>query len=293
MKICLVDARHPSPIWEAAALYVPQLIPALAEAHQVTGVTVGAAVHEQPAASSAIRRVIDRDRPQILHLNNLAGLPLATVMWAAGTHTPIAVSLHDRSLLSWPADINRWLTGRVGLVISPTHHLLNEHVEHGFFRHAIQQVLPYGLEPSPPPRPRGDAFDVFFLDPSMSREARRARLERADCLVLPSREPGSYLLTIQEAFQSGAVVIAGRVGGLSEIVHDGVNGMLVEPGDHAAIDTAIRRLHDSPELRARLRTAAAETARHYDIRFHIAGLTDAYRRLLIASRAGDLDRPAA
>jgi len=46
-------------------------------------------------------------------------------------------------------------------------------------------------------------------------------------------------------------------------------------------------------LAARLRAAAVETVRLYDMRFHIDRLSDAYQQLVIASRTGDLDRPAA
>src|SRR5438067_980310 len=223
------------------------------------------------------------------------GVPLATVMRAAGTHLPLAISLHDPGLLDTLAGFNRWLTGRVGLVISPTHDLLDQHLDRGFFRRAIQQILPYGIEPAPPPRrrPVKDTFDVFFLDPAMSGEARRARLEYTECVILPFLRPDRFLVTIQEAFQLGAVVIAARAGAITEMVRDGVNGILVEPGDHAAIDAAIRRLQDSPELAARLRAAAVETVRLYDMRFHIDRLSDAYQQLVIASRTGDLDRPAA
>jgi len=295
VKICLVDARQPSADSDAAAVYVPQLAPALAGTHRLAVVTVGTGPHEMPRAANAIHKVIDRERPQIVHLNNLAGIPLATVMWAAGNHIPLAISLHDRALIQSLAGFNRWLTGRARLVISPTHDLLDQHLERGFFRRAIQQILPYGIEPAPPPRPRPvkDTFDVFFLDPAMSGEARRARLEYTECVILPFLWPERFLVTIQEAFQSGAIVIAARVGAISEMVRDGVNGILVEPGDHAAVDAAIRRLQQSPELARRLRAAAVETVRLYDMRFHIDRLSDAYQQLLNAGRAGDLDRPAA
>ena len=295
MKICLVDSRHPSTASDGAGIYVPQLAPALVEAHRVTVVTVGTGPHEMPVAANAIHKVIDRERPDLMHVTNLAGVPLATVMWAAGNHLPLAISLHDPGLLHSLAGFNLWLTGRVGLVISPTHDLLDQHLKRGFFRRAIHQILPYGIEPGPPPRPRPvkDTFDVFFLDPSMSAEARRARLDYTECVILPFLQPDRFLVTIQEAFQSGAVVIAARVGAIAEMVRDGVNGILVEPGDHARIDAAIRRLQQSPELAARLRAAAAETVRLYDMRFHTDRLSDAYQQLVTASRAGDLDRPAA
>jgi glycosyltransferase involved in cell wall biosynthesis len=76
------------------------------------------------------------------------------------------------------------------------------------------------------------------------------------------------------------------------MIRDGVNGLLVEPGDEAAIAAAIERLRQSPELAARLRASALETVRLYDMRFHIAQLTAAYKQLLNASRAGDLHRAA-
>ena len=48
MKICLVDSRHPSTGSDGAGIYVPQLAPALVEAHRVTVVTVGTGPHEMP-----------------------------------------------------------------------------------------------------------------------------------------------------------------------------------------------------------------------------------------------------
>ena len=123
-------------------------------------------------------------------------------------------------------------------------------------------------------------------------EARQALLDGADCLVLPSLWPELFGGSL-EAFQSGATVIASRVGGVPEVVHDGANGLLVEPGDEAGLAAAIDRLHGSPELLARLRASALETARLHDIRFHTAHLTTAYRQLVNATRAGELDRPAA
>ena len=125
--------------------------------------------------------------------------------------------------------------------------------------------------------------------------ARRARslIENADCMVLPSLWPDNYPVSIQEAFQSGPVVIASRIGGIPELVRDGVNGLLIEPGDEVGIATAIERLRSSPELAAKLRASASETARLYDMRFHVAHLIDAYQRLVVTDRIRPFDQHAA
>ena len=122
---------------------------------------------------------------------------------------------------------------------------------------------------------------------------RIALLESADCVVLPSLWPENAPVTIQEAFQYGPVVIASRVGGIPEMVRDGVNGFLVEPGDETALAGAIERVRRSPDLVATLRASAHKTVGLHDMSFHTAQLGSAYRRLLAAHRAGGLESRAA
>jgi glycosyltransferase involved in cell wall biosynthesis len=124
--------------------------------------------------------------------------------------------------------------------------------------------------------------------------AERIRLlSTSDCVVLPSLWPENAPVTIQEAFQFGPVVIASRIGGIPEMVRDGVNGLLVEPGDETGVAGTIERLRTSPELAAKLRASASETARLYDMRFHVANLVDAYQRLLVTDRLRPFDQNAA
>ena len=58
-------------------------------------------------------------------------------------------------------------------------------------------------------------------------------------------------------------MIATAVGGVPEIVRDGENGLLVPPGDPAALAAAIRRFFAEPELRARLRSNAAPSVERF------------------------------
>jgi glycosyltransferase involved in cell wall biosynthesis len=88
-------------------------------------------------------------------------------------------------------------------------------------------------------------------------------------------------------------VIASAIGGIPEMVRDGVNGLLVEPGDEGAIARSIEKLQLSPELVSRLRAEAFRTAKLYDMAFHTAHLTQAYRRLIATNRVSPLTRKAA
>jgi glycosyltransferase involved in cell wall biosynthesis len=52
-------------------------------------------------------------------------------------------------------------------------------------------------------------------------------------------------------------------GGVGEVVRDGVNGLLVAPGDAEALAVAVRRYFTDDELQTRLRKAAASSVEAY------------------------------
>jgi glycosyltransferase involved in cell wall biosynthesis len=85
----------------------------------------------------------------------------------------------------------------------------------------------------------------------------------ADAAILSSSWE-NFPHTVVEALAAGTPVLATRVGGVAEVVADGENGLLVRPGDAAALAAAIRRYFDDDELRDRLRAAAAGSVRRYD-----------------------------
>jgi glycosyltransferase involved in cell wall biosynthesis len=84
-------------------------------------------------------------------------------------------------------------------------------------------------------------------------------LDAARVLLLPSAAEGLGRVII-EAFLRARPVVATRVGGIPDLVQDGVNGLLVEPGDTTALAAAIERVLRDRELAQRLGTAGHETA---------------------------------
>jgi glycosyltransferase involved in cell wall biosynthesis len=101
-------------------------------------------------------------------------------------------------------------------------------------------------------------------------------LPRWNVFVCSSRSEAFPLATL-EAMVMGIPVVATMVGGVPEQIDHLETGVLVRPGDPEAIATWLVRLHDDPELRARLGEAAAERARReFTLERQAEGLHRAY-----------------
>jgi glycosyltransferase involved in cell wall biosynthesis len=83
----------------------------------------------------------------------------------------------------------------------------------------------------------------------------------ADVVVTPYRYENQSAVAMT-AFHFGLPVIATRVGGLPDIVEDGINGFLVAPEDPAELAGAVNRFFASAD-RASLREGARQSARKY------------------------------
>ena len=88
----------------------------------------------------------------------------------------------------------------------------------------------------------------------------REVLGRMQLLVMPTMHFESFGIAAVEAMAMGLPVVASRVGGLAEIVEDGRTGFLVKPGDAVELAGAVRRLMDSPDMRARMGQAGRRRA---------------------------------
>ena len=103
-----------------------------------------------------------------------------------------------------------------------------------------------------------DADAVTFSGASPAAEMPR-RYESATVAILPSLEE-AFGLPLVEAMATGLPTVATRVGGMPEIVVDGVTGFVSPPADPSALADAIGRILSDPELGRRLGAAGRTRA---------------------------------
>jgi glycosyltransferase involved in cell wall biosynthesis len=107
-------------------------------------------------------------------------------------------------------------------------------------------------------------------------EAPLERMREMDIVLIPSLFE-SFGYAAIEAFSLSRPVVAARTGGLPEIISDGEDGLLAEPGSGEALAAALRRLMDEDGLAARLaakgrRKAAAD----FSLERMLAGIAGVY-----------------
>jgi glycosyltransferase involved in cell wall biosynthesis len=101
---------------------------------------------------------------------------------------------------------------------------------------------------------------------------------RAAVVCVPSRREG-YGVVAREAMAYGRPVVASAVGGLVDAIEDGESGLLVPPGDVAALHEALNSLLANPELRSRLGSAArARASTLFSPAAAASSLLEAYRQ---------------
>jgi glycosyltransferase involved in cell wall biosynthesis len=120
-----------------------------------------------------------------------------------------------------------------------------------------------------PTRARAVATGAAHLEGPLEPERLRNFYAGSDVVVVPSIPTRDFLepwgLVVNEAFDQGVPVIATDAVGAAAggLVQHERTGLVVPAGDERALAGALRRLHDDPELRARLGANAREAVRGY------------------------------
>jgi glycosyltransferase involved in cell wall biosynthesis len=115
---------------------------------------------------------------------------------------------------------------------------------------------------------QADGLPVRFLG-SRDRGSALAAVAAASVVAVPSTTAASgdrdgLPVVLLEAMAAGRAVVASDLPGIGDVVVDGSTGLLVSPGDVAALATALARVLDDASLGERLGSAAALAAAELD-----------------------------
>lgn len=120
---------------------------------------------------------------------------------------------------------------------------------------------------------------VVFLGPVFDQRKEDAFLQ-ADIFVLPSYSEG-IPLSMLEAMAYGLPVVVSNVGGIPEVVRDGQEGRIIQPGDVDGLCGALRGLMESVALREKMGAAARHRIEtHFTIDNYMRQLQRMYSSLL-------------
>jgi glycosyltransferase involved in cell wall biosynthesis len=111
-------------------------------------------------------------------------------------------------------------------------------------------------------------------------------LSTADAFILPSYHEG-LPMSMLESMAWGLPVIVTPVGGIPEVILDGRNGLLVEPGHRDQLVQAIAQLIEDEALRLSLGLAARQSVEHYDVRNYMDSLASLYTS--VANQSVEID----
>ena len=128
----------------------------------------------------------------------------------------------------------------------------------------------------------GLADRVFFLGGVTDQQATWL-LRHAVVVVLPSRYGEAEGLVLVEAMAAGSPVIATRVGGIPDVVQDGVNGILVEPGSTGQLVDAMLKVLRDPSLRDRMRMSNPARAKAFSWTEIVGRMEEVYAKAILGS----------
>jgi phosphatidyl-myo-inositol alpha-mannosyltransferase len=138
---------------------------------------------------------------------------------------------------------------------------------------------------------RDDVLRYLANQETMSRIDARGRvshdalwqaLHEADVLCAPSLAGESFGMVLTEAFAAGTPAIASAIAGYSDVVSDGVDGVLVPPGDPQRLAEELQRAHHEPARLAAMGEAARQSAQRYAWPRVADRVTEVYERAIEA-----------
>jgi phosphatidyl-myo-inositol alpha-mannosyltransferase len=135
--------------------------------------------------------------------------------------------------------------------------------------------------------PSPEELGPLMLDPrgvrvlgKASEDEKRRELEQADVLCAPSIGGESFGMVLTEAFAAGTPVIASDIAGYRDVIRDGIDGVLVAPGDAQALAETLRDLWEEPQRRSEMARAASREVERFAWPRVADQVLDAYREAI-------------
>jgi glycosyltransferase involved in cell wall biosynthesis len=123
----------------------------------------------------------------------------------------------------------------------------------------------------------GDARVIF--EGVVQGDRKRALIAGADVMVVPSVWFEPFGRTVIEGYQQGLAVVGSRIGGIPELIEDGVTGRLFEPGDSRQLRGVLEELVAQPDRLAAMKQAAAAKAQSFSLAKHAQEYLAVYKTL--------------
>lgn len=101
-------------------------------------------------------------------------------------------------------------------------------------------------------------------------------LARADVFALHSLWSEAFGLVLLESMAAGTPVVATNTGAIPEIVHEGITGLLVEPGDVNGLAASLQTILEDTELRQEMGKNALEFAKGFNLEAYVKSVTEIY-----------------
>ncbi|TET11795.1 glycosyltransferase family 1 protein [Candidatus Aerophobetes bacterium] len=122
--------------------------------------------------------------------------------------------------------------------------------------------------------------DIKFLG-HLSSERLKSVVRSSRFVVLPSEWYENCPASILEAFALGKPVIGSNIGGIPELIEDGVDGLLFEPGNSEELSEKIAYLISRPQLREQMgKNARKKVEEKYNPEVYYQSLMGIYQKLL-------------
>ena len=121
--------------------------------------------------------------------------------------------------------------------------------------------------------------DIVSFEGWVNGKKKKELLEWANCFILPSYNEG-LPISILEAMSYGMPIISTPVGGITEVVKDGRNGVIVTPGDKEQIWQAIKQYINNPDKIVHDGKESMEIVEPYTPKYVLNNLKEIYTELL-------------